>query len=299
LTSVLLNLDVKREKMIDLHTHSAISDGTDTVPELIGKAEAQGITVLSLTDHDTMAGVNEAKVYGVGAGVEVLRGMEMSTHIVVDGANKPVHLLAYGARPDDRDLTSMLEAVLEARRTRVPAMLELLAGMGMPLDIEDVEAQSVRASSTGRPHIADAMVAKGYVTSRDEAFKRYLYDSGPAYVHRYTPSLNEAVGLVTRAGAVPVIAHPWGRGNRPMVTPEIMADAKSYGLFGIEADHIDHTPQERRLLHEVADDLGLVATGSSDYHGTGKTRNPLGVCTTPPDVYEKIKTEIEERGGQL
>jgi len=285
--------------MIDLHTHSAISDGTDTVPELVRKARDAGIDVLSLTDHDTMDGVDEAKNVGKTIDVEVLRGMEMSTHVDTDGGEQSVHLLAYGARPDDNDLNTMLEAVREARRTRVPRMLELLAELGMPLEIADVEAQSARAASTGRPHIADALVAKGYVTSRDEAFARYLDDSGPAYVPRFTPTLTEAVDLVTAAGGVPVIAHPWGRGSRTMVTREVVADLKDHGLYGIEADHTDHSDEDRKLLHQMADDLGLVATGSSDYHGTGKTHNPLGVCTTAPEVYEKIRTEIEGRGGQL
>ena len=284
--------------MIDLHTHSAISDGTDTVPELINNAYAAGIDVLSLTDHDTMDGVDLAKTLGAATGIEVLRGMEMSTHIDVDGKEESVHLLAYGCDPDDQDLTAMLEAVREARRTRVPRMLELLAGMGMPLDLADVEAQSSRASSTGRPHIADAMVAKGYVTSRDEAFAKYLDDSGPAYVTRFTPSLTQAVDLVTHAGGVPVIAHPWGRGNRTVMTRQIIADLKDHGLYGIEADHVDHAAEERQLLHQMADELGLVATGSSDYHGTGKTRNPLGICSTPREVYDTIRAESEERGGQ-
>jgi len=285
--------------MIDLHTHSAISDGTDTVPELVQKAKTAGIDVLSLTDHDTMDGVEQAKRVGKTLGIEVLRGMEMSTHVDMDGGEASVHLLAYGARPDDEDLNSMLEVVREARRTRVPRMLELLAQLGMPLQITDVEAQSARAASTGRPHIADALVTKGYVASRDEAFARYLDDSGPAYVARFTPTLSEAIDLVTAAGGVPVIAHPWGRGSRTVVTREVVAGLKDHGLFGIEADHTDHDDEDRRLLHQMADDLGLVATGSSDYHGTGKTHNPLGVCTTSPDVYAKIRTEIERRGGQL
>jgi len=284
--------------MIDLHTHSAISDGTDTVPELILNARRAGLDVVSLTDHDTMDGVDQAKQIGADAGIEVLRGMEMSTHIDVDGREESVHLLAYGCDPDNADLATMLEEVREARRTRVPRMLQLLADLGMPLTIEDVEAQSSRASSTGRPHIADAMVAKGYVASRDEAFSRYLDDDGPAYVTRFTPALTQAADLVTAAGGTPVIAHPWGRGNRWVMTREVIEPLKDHGLYGIEADHVDHTEEERHLLHELADELGLVATGSSDYHGSGKTRNPLGVFTTSREAYEKIKQEIEERGGQ-
>ena len=284
--------------MIDLHTHSAISDGTDTVAELILNAQRAGLDVISLTDHDTMAGVDQAQQCGGKAGIDVLRGMEMSTHIDVDGKEESVHLLAYGCDPDNADLDAMLDTVREARRTRVPRMLELLAGMGMPLDIADVEAQSTRAASTGRPHIADAMVAKGYVASRDEAFSSYLDDDGPAYVTRFTPTLTQAVDLVTAAGGVPVIAHPWGRGNRWVMTREVIEPLKDHGLYGIEADHVDHTDEERHLLHELADELGLVATGSSDYHGSGKTRNPLGVFTTSREAYEAIRTQIEERGGQ-
>ena len=284
--------------MIDLHTHSAVSDGTDTVSELLQAARAAGVEVLALTDHDTMDGVDEAQEEGRVLGVEVLRGMEMSTHVMVDGRHQAVHLLAYGCPPDDPELASLLEAVREARRTRVPQMLELLAGLGMDLSLDEVQAQAW-GPSVGRPHVADAMVARGYVADRAEAFRDYLYDHGPAYVERYTPTVDEAVRAVTSAHGVPVVAHPWGRGNRAVVTREVFARLKEQGLYGIEADHVDHTEEERRLLHELADDLGLVATGSSDYHGKGKTRNPLGAFHTSREVYEAIRTEIEERGGQL
>jgi len=285
--------------MIDLHTHSMISDGTDTVPELIRAARAAGIDTLALTDHDTMDGVDEAKACGRREGVDVLRGVEISTHLIVDGSHHPVHLLGYGCADDDEDLATLLRAVREARLTRVPRILELLAELGMPLDLEEVQVQAAGASSSGRPHVADAMVARGYVASRDEAFRDWLYDHGPAYVVRYTPTVAEAIDAINRAHGVAVIAHPWGRGNREAMSAEILAGlARTHGLFGIEADHVEHTEDERRILHELAHDLGLVATGSSDYHGSGKTRNPLGVFTTPPKVYRAITHEIEERGGQ-
>jgi len=284
--------------VIDLHTHSALSDGTDSVQELVGKARRAGVEVLSLTDHDTMDGVDLAKQIGRSLGIEVLRGMEMSTHIEIDGEEESVHLLAYGCSPDDPGLRSLLEEVREARRMRVPRMLAILARLGMPMELAEVQAQSARASSSGRPHVADAMVARGYVADRDEAFRLYLDDEGPAYVHRYTPALGEAITIVTAAHGVPVLAHPWGRGNRDVMTGQVIASLRDQGLFGIEADHTDHSEEERRVLHELAHELGLVATGSSDYHGTGKTRNPLGVFSTPRDVYEAIRTEIEERGGQ-
>ena len=284
--------------MIDLHTHSAISDGTDTVPELIRNASQAGIDRLSLTDHDTMDGVELAQECGRIAGIEVLRGMEMSTHVVVDGVKRSVHLLAYGCLPEDPELASLLEAVVEARRTRVPRMLELLAGLGMPLELGEVQAQSARAFSVGRPHVADAMVARGYVANRDEAFRDYLHDLGPAYVTRYTPTLFEAVDAINRACGVAVVAHPWGRGSREFLTEELIAEAGARGLYGIEVDHTDHGLEERQVLRELARDLGLRVTGSSDYHGTGKTKNPLGVFSTAVEVYEAIRNEIEERGGR-
>ena len=286
--------------MIDLHTHSAVSDGTDSIPDLVRAAHAAGIDVLSVTDHDTMDGVDEAKACGAVVGMEVLRGMEMSTHIQTGDRQDPIHLLGYGCDPGDPDLVRLLATVRESRKGRVPRMLEILHTMGMDIDLADVQAQASRASSLGRPHVADAMVAKGYVASREEAFRDYLYDHGPVYVVRYTPTLSEAVDLINRAHGIAVIAHPWGRVDDTVLTPGMIADlARDHGLAGIEADHVEHSEEQRRVLHELAHDLGLIATGSSDYHGTGKTRNPLGVFTTPRDVYDTMCAMITERGGQL
>ena len=286
--------------VIDPHTHSSISDGTDSIPELISAAKAAGIDVLGLTDHDTMIGVEEAQELGGLVGIEVLRGMELSAHIDVNGSEESVHLLAYGCVPDHDELNTLLNTVCEARRARVPRMLELLAQLGMPLELSEVKAQSRMAAAPGRPHVADAMVARGYVVNRDQAFEEFLYESGPAYVKRYSPTIFEAVDLVNKAHGVAVLAHPWGRGNREVTTAEVIADLRTaHGLYGIEVDHVDHLDEERELLRHLAHDLGLVATGSSDYHGTGKTRNPLGVHRTTVNAYQAIRAEIKERGGQL
>ncbi|MCL2471461.1 MAG: PHP domain-containing protein [Propionibacteriaceae bacterium] len=285
--------------MIDLHTHSRFSDGTDTVPELVGAAARSGLEAIALTDHDTMDGVDQAQALGRDVGLDVLRGVEMSTHLLVGSTEHPVHLLAYGCRDDDDDLLALLERIREARRTRMPRMLDLLAGLGMPLEISDVEAWSDQASSTGRPHVADALVAKGYVASRDEAFDKFLGESCPAYVPRYTPDVAEALDTVNRACGVGVLAHPWIRDHETVMTPRTIAElANEHGLFGLEADHPDHTAETRQALHALADDLGLVATGSSDYHGAGKPDNLLGICQTPRVVYEAIRQEIEQRGGR-
>lgn len=285
---------------IDLHTHSAWSDGTDSVPDLVAAARRAGLASIALTDHDTMDGVDEAQRLAAQTGVATLRGMEMSSHLMTENAEHSVHVLAYGCRSDDAGLAALLVAVRQARRTRVPHMLERLAGIGLPLTLAEVKACSARAVTTGRPHIADAMVARGYVADRDEAFRDFLDEGGPAYVGRYTPEVAEAVDRINQAHGVAVLAHPWGRGNHQVLTGDVIARlASANGLYGIEVDHVDHTPADRQALTDLAHDLGLVMTGGSDYHGTGKTRNPLGVCRTAYDVYTAIRRDIEERGGQL
>ncbi|MDR2930796.1 MAG: PHP domain-containing protein [Propionibacteriaceae bacterium] len=285
---------------IDLHTHSAISDGTDTLHQLVRAAHDAGLDAISLTDHDTMVGVDQAQRLGSLIGLEVLAGVELSTHVLHDGVERQVHVLGYGCRTDNERLSDLLCDIRQARRDRLPTMLAKLAELGMPLTMEEVRAQAALASSIGRPHVADAMVARGYVADRTEAFDVYLHNGGPADVPRYTAPTASAVNLITAAGGVAVLAHPWGRGNREVLTPQVIAGlAKDHGLYGIEVDHVDHTQADRTQLRQLSHELGLAATGSSDYHGTGKTRNPLGVFRTAPEVYETMRKQIEERGGQL
>jgi len=282
---------------IDLHTHSALSDGTDDVGALAAAARAAGLDACALTDHDTTAGVAAFRTAGARVGLETLSGIEVSTHLAGAGEEHPVHLLAYGCRPDPA-LEDLLESVREARRTRVPRMVAALDALGYPLTLDEVAAQSAAAVSTGRPHVADAMVARGYVKSRDEAFRELLCEGGPAYVPRYTPTTPETIDLVNRCGGVAVLAHPWGRGNRTVLTAGVLATLTARGLYGLEVHHVDHTAEDVRVLECLAHELGLVITGGSDYHGTGKTRNPLGVHLTGPDAYRAIRTTIIERDGQ-
>ncbi len=278
---------------IDLHTHTLVSDGTDTPTQLVRKAAAEGLDVIGLTDHDTFDGLREAKLAGEGAGVEVFAGMEFSTD--KDGAS--VHLLAYGCDPHDEELLDELARVRVGRSDRVPAMVARLTELGMPLTVDDVLAQAT-GSSLGRPHIADAMVAKGYVAFRDEAFRHWLHEGGPAYVDRYSTDLTRAIELVQRARGVAVLAHPWGRGRRADLPEEYLAElVNEYGLEGVEVDHPDHDEATRADLRAVASRLGLLATGSSDHHGLGKRNNPLGAGLTDPEVYGELVRRIRARGG--
>ena len=270
---------------IDLHTHSNRSDGTDTPTELVEKAAAQGLDVVAITDHDSTAGWDEAQATADRLGITLVPGIEIST--MRDGVS--VHLLAYGFDPADAALLAELRRILDGRDNRLPALLDKLAEHDMPLSVGDVVAQSGNAAASGRPHVADAMVAAGYVADRDEAFQDWLYDHGPAFVERYGAPLDEAIGLVRDAGGVSVLAHPWARKGRRVLGREVIAGLAAIGLGGIEVDHNNHSDDVRAELRAIAADLDLAATGSSDYHGTGKGPEfHLGANTTAPEQYEKL-----------
>ncbi len=279
---------------IDLHTHSVVSDGTDTPTQLVRNAARAGLDVIGLTDHDTFDGVREARLAAAGEGIEVLAGMEFSTVV----AGRSVHLLAYGCRPDDAALLDELTRVRVGRTDRIPAMVAKLNELGMELTIGDVMAEA-QGASLGRPHVADALVRRGYVAKRDDAFAHWLSDDGPAYVHRYSTPLVRAIELVHRAAGVAVLAHPWGRGRRVQLSESFLTElVYEHGLDGVEVNHPDHDDDTQRELRVLANRLGLLTTGSSDHHGLGKTRNPLGAFVTPEEVYTEIVRRSRARGGQ-
>ncbi|HEX8781112.1 MAG TPA: phosphatase, partial [Nocardioides sp.] len=176
----------------------------------------------------------------------------------------------------------------DGRNQRVPAICAKLQALGIDVDVEDVHRVSQDAAATGRPHVADAMIVAGAVKDRREAFDRYLGAGGPAYVERYAAPLGETIRTVAAAGGVSVLAHPWGRSSRDVLTPDVLADLTGLGLAGVEVDHLDHDEDIRRRLRGLAAELGLVVTGSSDYHGTGKAGHALGCETTAPDQYERL-----------
>lgn len=270
--------------LIDLHTHSNRSDGTDTPSELIENAVAAGLDVVALTDHDSTVGWAEADEAAARAGVRLVHGIEISTQL--DGQS--VHLLGYEFDPDDAALLDELQHVLEGRDNRLPRILARLRDLGIDIHEPDVERWSGSAAASGRPHIADALIELGVVADRTEAFNRYLQPGRPGYVHRYATPLHEAVRLVAGAGGRAVIAHPWSRGSDRVVTPEVLAELQGLGLLGIEVDHNDHDETARSALRDIAAELDLVVTGSSDYHGTGKTDFELGCNTTAPDQLERL-----------
>jgi 3',5'-nucleoside bisphosphate phosphatase len=269
---------------IDLHTHSRVSDGTDAPAELVRAAKAQGLDVVALTDHDTAAGWPEAVAAAREVGLELVRGMEISTVHERHG----VHLLAYLPDPAYPPLAAELERIVGGRADRLPRMVEKLNGLGIAITVDDVVAVSGDAAASGRPHVADALIRLGVVADRTEAFDRLLGWGRPAYLGRYAAPLVDTVRIVAAAGGVTVIAHPWGRSGVQRPDADDLRTLIAAGLSGIEVDHQDHSPQVRAELRALARELDLVVTGSSDYHGSGKVGHPLGVNTTDPEEYARL-----------
>jgi predicted metal-dependent phosphoesterase TrpH len=247
-------------------------------------ALAAGLDVLALTDHDTTEGWAEAADVAARKGLTMLPGIEISCKHGGYG----VHLLAYLVDPDYPPLAEELERVLDGRNARLPATLDRLRALGIEVDAADVRRLAGEAAAMGRPHVADALVEKGVVADRREAFDRYLGPQGPAYVHRYAAPLVEMIRTVTAAGGVSVLAHPWARHNHDALDAAGIAALRDVGLAGVEVDHEDHPPETRERLRAVARDLDLVVTGSSDYHGRGKVGHALGCNTTRPEEYERL-----------
>ncbi len=268
---------------IDLHTHSSVSDGTDAPADLVRAAEHAGLDVVALTDHDTAAGWPQARRAAEEVGITLVPGMEISTRL----GSSSVHLLGYLLDATHPPLVAALERILDGRNARLPAICAKLQALGLDVTEEAVRRGATDAAATGRPHIADVMVAARMVASRDEAFATYLNPGRPGYVARYACPLEEAIRLVVDAGGVPVIAHPWGRSRRA-ITEESLAHLTSIGLRGVEVDHQEHSPQARTALRGIARDLDLIVTGSSDHHGTGKVDHDLGCNTTDPAELERI-----------
>jgi predicted metal-dependent phosphoesterase TrpH len=267
---------------IDLHTHSTRSDGTATPAALVAQAVEAGLDVVALTDHDTADGWAQAAQAAEALGITLVRGMEISTKY--DG--RGVHLLAYLPDPTYQPLAEELDRIRAGRDGRLPMMVERLRGLGIDITETDIRGAGAGGAVIGRPHVADALVAKGVVADRTEAFETMLGPRGAAYVSRYATPLLDAIDLVRASGGVSVIAHPWGRSR--VVTEDLLGLLAGRGLTGIEVDHQNHTPEQRESLRAIARDLDLVATGSSDFHGTGKVDHELGCNTTDPVQYARL-----------
>ncbi|MFJ2785363.1 PHP domain-containing protein [Streptomyces sp. NPDC093249] len=267
---------------IDLHTHSTASDGTDSPAELVRNAAAAGLDVVALTDHDTTRGHAEA-IAALPEGLTLVTGAELSCRM--DGIS--LHLLAYLFDPEEPALLAERELVRDDRVPRARAMVGRLQDLGVPVTWEQV-ARIAGDGSVGRPHVAEALVELGVVPDVSGAFTSdWLADGGRAHVGKHELDPVDAIRLVKAAGGVTVFAHPLAV-KRGQVLPEsATARLAEAGLDGIEVDHMDHDEATRARLRGLAKELGLLATGSSDYHGSRKTCR-LGEYTTDPEIYGEI-----------
>ena len=277
---------------IDLHTHSAASDGTDTPADLVRAAKAAGLDVVALTDHDAMSGWAEAAQAADEVGITLVPGLEISTKF----RHRGVHLLAYLPDPTHPSLVAALDRILAGRTERTPAIVDALQRHGIEITEDDVRRESGGSVAAGRPHVADALVRLGVAPDRTRAFADLLDPGRPGYANRYAVPLEEMIPIITDAGGVSVIAHPWGRNGATVLDLDAFAHLRDLGLAGIEVDHQDHAPADRATLRAIAADLDLVVTGSSDHHGLGKVDHDLGVNTTDPEQYERLVSLASSRG---
>lgn len=276
--------------MIDLHTHSTCSDGTDTPFALVKKALAAGVTTLGITDHDSTAGWSEA-ITAIQPQIQLVLGAEISC-LTTDGVS--VHMLGLLFDGEHKEMQQMLEDSRDTRIPRMRKMIELLRADGIDISIEDVNRAAPTGSTLGRPHLADALVAKGIVASRDEAFLDLLHNESKYYVSHAAPTPVEAISVIRRAGGVAVIAHPFASRRGEILVPESFTDLLAAGLNGIEVHHRDQNAQEQKVLTDIARGLNLVVTGSSDYHGTGKL-NSMAENTTHPAQWEMLESAANAR----
>jgi predicted metal-dependent phosphoesterase TrpH len=276
--------------MIDLHTHTTCSDGTDSPRELVNKAIVQGVQILGIADHDTTSGWQEASESLRGS-LQLVLGSEISC-LTEDGVS--VHMLGLLFDPLHQEMQQVLEETRDGRLPRMRKMIEKMRAEGMEISMEDVEKAMPDGATMGRPHLADALVARKIVKSRDEAFTDLLHNESRFYVSHAAPTPVQAIELIRRAGGVAVIAHPFASHRGKVLRVEDFADLVTAGLNGIEIDHRDQNPDERAMLRVIAHELDLVSTGSSDYHGTGKL-NSLAENHTHREQWEKLEAQANAR----
>jgi predicted metal-dependent phosphoesterase TrpH len=271
----------------DLHTHSLHSDGTHTPTAIVERALSKGLTALALTDHDSVDGLDEARARADGTRLEIIPGVELSAH---DGSCE-VHVLGLYVDDHDAEFRQTLVTFREQRLLRAHAILERLEELGFDLSWDDV-IERAQGGSIGRPHIAEAMVAAGYVGTIDEAFRRFLGTKGPAHVARKTLTPRGAIELVKRAGGVAAIAHP-ATMQRDAIVPELA----KLGLLALEVYHPRHDENDRRRYLRLCEKYRLIATGGSDSHGARTGYSQVGDTTVSIDVVDRLREAAAADGN--
>lgn len=265
---------------IDLHTHTTASDGQDTPAELVNFAVQQGVSVLGVTDHDTIDALVEVQTHATAAGITLVPGVELST--TVDRAE--VHVLGYFVDTDDSSFTGALAELAQSRVNRIILMIEKVQSLGYDIDGDAIIAQAA-FGSIGRPHVARALMAIGAVKDVSEAFDRFLKAGRPGYVPRDPFAPEDAVRLLVRNNAIPVLAHPFS-------TRDIEGTLKRLvpvGLMGLETYYAEYSPEQHQEIRAIADAWELIPTGGSDYHGVGfREGRVLGSSPVPQEVADRL-----------
>jgi len=280
---------------VDLHTHSTASDGSDSPARLVEMAAAAGIRALALTDHDTQEGIPEARAAALRSGLELVPGVELSL-AYADGG---MHLVVLWLEPGRGPLQSRLVGLQSGRNTRNLRMVEILTRLGMPLTIEEVEAEA-GGGSVGRPHIAAVMMGRGYVPDLRTAFELWLGHGKPGYVDRPRLAPEKAIALARESGAVPILAHPHTLGitTAPEMA-EVLTRLRRAGLVGLEAHYSAYRRHERAGYADLARRFDLIPSGGSDYHGTYKPDLVPGAgygdLVVPASVLEELAAHARHR----
>ena len=275
-------------RLIDLHAHTTASDGALPPEELVRLAKEGGVSVLAITDHDTLVGIASAMAEGARVGVEIIPGVEVTAYV----DDLEVHILGHFIHPDDARFTEFLAVSRDDRIERIRRMIDKLWSLGLPVDTEEI-LQRASGASVGRPHLAQAMVRRGYVRSVQEAFDRYLTAGKPAHVERARIPAAEVMSAIKRTGGVPSLAHPGVYGRDEMI-PRLVEQ----GLMGLEVHHPDHDAEAIFRYERMRLRYGMLAAGGSDFHGTpGLRTSSLGRPSLPEAEFERLSAAAAAASG--
>jgi predicted metal-dependent phosphoesterase TrpH len=269
----------------DLHIHTSASDGEYSPQFVVRAAKAQGFKAIAITDHDTLSGLEEAQETSREIGLELITGVEISTI----WEEKEIHILGYLIEPNNLSLQHKLTEMKNSRRERIKKIVSQLQSLGYDIHLHEV-TNIAGSGAIGRPHIAKALMEKGYVGNIKEAFTKLLSPGCPAYIPRYKITPQEAINLILGAKGIPVLAHP-GVNSADNVIPSL----KDLGLLGIEVWHPEHNIQAVDKYYNLAKDMGLLMTGGSDWHGNNKDRDfSLGSIKIDYSLVERLKAKKKE-----
>lgn len=280
---------------VDLHTHSRLSDGSDTPTELIETAHSVGLSALALTDHDTQDGIQEARSAGAGLGIEIIPGVEISC----EWAPGTLHMVVLFLEPGEGPLQDRLARLQRARATRNDHIVERLNGLGIEITNEEV-AEEAGTGVTGRPHIAALLIRKGIAEDMRAAFDEYLGNGRPAYVARERLTPEDSIGLALQSRALPILSHPYTMGLESETQfREAFGYLADLGLAGIDCYYPEYSPDEREALAAVTRSFGMIPSGGSDYHGTYKEGLQLGTGWGDLVVADEVLEELRAARAAL